>query len=101
MTDYSKESYGFPINKLAYDLQVKKLEDAGTLQSELHAEVTVDTEILDPLKEALTGAVHWVRAPSKIEETIRNESKVYFSGQKTAEAVAKLVRSKINLILNE
>ncbi|QHT61302.1 extracellular solute-binding protein [Paenibacillus lycopersici] len=92
---------GFPINKLAYDGQVEQLKEAGTIQSDVHPEAIVDTEKLDQLKGSLSEAVHWVRTPSKIDETIMNESKAYFSGQKSAEAVAKLVQSKIDLILNE
>ncbi|QHW33903.1 extracellular solute-binding protein [Paenibacillus rhizovicinus] len=101
ITDASISSHGFPINKNAYDLQVEKLKEAGTIQSDVHPEIAVDTEKLDRLKGSITEAVHWVRTPSEIEETIRNESKAYFSGQKSAESVAKLVQSKINLILNE
>ncbi|RED55271.1 carbohydrate ABC transporter substrate-binding protein (CUT1 family) [Cohnella lupini] len=92
----STDTRGFPINKIAYDSLVDKLKQAGTIQG-----IAVDNEKLDLLKDHLTKAVHWVRTPSKIDETIMKEAQAFFSGQKPATEVAKLVQSKVNLILNE
>ncbi|NBD24333.1 ABC transporter substrate-binding protein [Paenibacillus glycinis] len=95
------DNRGFPINMTAYDEQVAKLKAAGTIQTDTHPATTVDAVKLDQLKADLTEAVHWAHAPSNIDETIMNEAKAFFSGQKTAEQVAKLVKSKVDLILNE
>lgn len=38
---------------------------------------------------------------SKIEDVITEESKSFFTGQKTAEAVAKLIQNKVTTYLNE
>ncbi|MCM3629348.1 extracellular solute-binding protein [Paenibacillus glycanilyticus] len=99
--DDASGGHGFPINMNAYDKQVEQLKSAGTIQTESHPDTAVDVGMLDLLKKDLKEAVHWVHAPSNIDKTIQNESKAFFSGQKTAEQVAKIVQSKVNLILNE
>ncbi|WP_164775395.1 ABC transporter substrate-binding protein [Paenibacillus glycanilyticus] len=94
---------GFPINQKAYDLQAQKLAQAGKLTTEGKEEITVSKDRLNSLKSALSGAVHWNYAPSNLdlEQMIYKESEFFFSGQKSAESVAKLVQNKVNLMLNE
>lgn len=94
---------GFPINQKAYDLQAQQLANAGKLTTEGQDEISVSKAALEPLKSALSSAVHWSYAPLNLdlEQMIYKESEFFFSGQKSAEAVAKLVQNKVNLMLNE
>ncbi|NIK70618.1 multiple sugar transport system substrate-binding protein [Paenibacillus sp. BK720] len=94
---------GFPINQKAYDLQAQQLAEAGKLVTEGQEEISVNKAMLDPLKSTLSSAVHWNHAPLSLdlEQMIYKESEFFFSGQKSAEAVAKLVQNKVNVMLNE
>lgn len=92
---------GFPISKRVYDIQADKLKEAGTVATESGDEIAVDAAKLDRLESYLTEAVHWERTLSDLDDTIIEESKAFFNGQKSAQDVAKLVKSKVELILNE
>ncbi|MDG0793993.1 hypothetical protein OMP38_26595 [Cohnella ginsengisoli] len=56
---------------------------------------------LDLLDGIVTAAVHPVGQSTKIGDIIREESKAFFTGQKSAEAVAKLIQNKVTTYLNE
>lgn len=100
-TDVYDQSPGFPINRIAYEKQLKQLKDEGTIHEADLPGVKVDNASLDQLDAYITGAVHSTEKQSKIDEIISNESKSFFSGQKSADIVAKQVQNKINLYLNE
>ncbi|WP_227013825.1 hypothetical protein [Paenibacillus psychroresistens] len=54
------------------------------------------------LETYLNDAIHPVEfKPSKVEDIILEEAKSYFIGQKSAEAVAKLIQNRVTLFLNE
>ncbi|AJS59786.1 ABC transporter substrate-binding protein [Paenibacillus sp. IHBB 10380] len=99
---------GFPLNKNLYEKQKQQLLEEGkvTVSQEMGAmsgkvfEVTAkDIQGLDQL---LSGAIHPVAfKPSKVEEIISEESKAYFSGQKSAEVVARLIQNRVTTVLNE
>lgn len=100
---------GFPINKKLYDREVAQLKKDGSVPTEkegpLHGvPVKVNDEELDGLKKYLTGASHPVPRNTKstmIAEMVYEESKAFFSGQKSAEEVAKLIQNKVTTYLNE
>ncbi|RED55272.1 ABC transporter substrate-binding protein [Cohnella lupini] len=109
MTDESMQSYtdnegrgfGLPINQTAYNKLVQQLEAAGTIQTANSTSVKVDSASLAALRDYILGATHHVNTQSKFNEIITKETKAFFAGQKSADNVAKLVQSKMNLYLNE
>ncbi|WP_042168535.1 ABC transporter substrate-binding protein [Paenibacillus gorillae] len=100
-------SAGFPINKKAYANQLEELKKMGSVKGHedgpLHgASVPVDDAKIEQLTGYVNGAIHQVAyQSSKVEEIIYNESLAFFSGQKTAEAVAKLIQNKVTTYINE
>ncbi|MDR9855869.1 ABC transporter substrate-binding protein [Paenibacillus sp. VCA1] len=98
---------GFPINKKAYANQVKQLKAKGTVKTykegPLHGmEIKVDQAKLDQLEALVNGAVHQVEYKSdQVRDMIVNESSAFFSGQKSADDVAKLIQNKVTTYLNE
>ncbi|MFB9278423.1 ABC transporter substrate-binding protein [Cohnella cellulosilytica] len=104
---YSPLSAGFPINKAVYAKGIEELKQAGEVKGHaegpLHgASVQVDDAQLAKLTDYVNGAIHPVAYQSgKIEELVNEESQAFFGGQKTAEAVAKLIQNKATTYLNE
>ncbi|MEK8126575.1 extracellular solute-binding protein [Paenibacillus filicis] len=98
---------GFPLNKKAYDkLAQQALKDGAVKADEegqAHGKVFKVTEAdMQRLNKLVNEAVHQVEfKPSKVEEIIREESAAFFKGQKSAEAVAKLVQNRVSTYLNE
>ncbi|SFS66026.1 hypothetical protein [Paenibacillus sp. BC26] len=99
----SNTKHGFPINQNAYDLMAQKIANAGKLRTEFDTEVTMKKGMPDQLKSSLMHANHWNFTPSDLDlqEMIYQESESFFSGQKSAEDVARLLQNKVNLMLNE
>ncbi|CAI6084769.1 ABC transporter substrate-binding protein [Cohnella sp. JJ-181] len=101
------ETAGIPINKKAFAQQVQQLKQAGTVKAyeegPLHGmSFPVDAEMLDRLEAYVEGAIHPVRDSSdKVWELVKNEAVSFFAGQKSAEAVAKLIQNKVTTYLNE
>ncbi|MGO4110023.1 ABC transporter substrate-binding protein [Paenibacillus sp. YAF4_2] len=99
---------GFPINKAAYAKQIDELKKQGSFKSAqegpLHGEmIEADGTMLSGLEAYVNGAVHPSQDDDsdKMRELIVTESKAYFAGQKSAEAVASLVQNKAMTYLNE
>ncbi|TXK84289.1 ABC transporter substrate-binding protein [Paenibacillus sp. N3.4] len=98
---------GFPINKKAYEKQVQQLLTKGTIKAYEEGPLKGQSFPVDPaqikvLEDYLTGAIHPVAfQPSKIEEIVFKESQAFFSGQKSAPDVAKLIQNKVTTYLNE
>ncbi|MNI65066.1 hypothetical protein D3C73_1205490 [compost metagenome] len=98
---------GFPLNKQAFQKQAQQLIQAGNMKVDEDGpnkgksyQIT-ETDI-QTLTTYLTGAIHPVEyKPSKVGEIIGQESQAYFSGQKSAEDVAKLIQNRVTLYLNE
>ncbi|WP_274650581.1 ABC transporter substrate-binding protein [Paenibacillus humicola] len=101
------ESAGFPINKKLFEDQLQQLQQEGTVQAykegPLHGQaIPVDDTMLEQLKSDVTGATHAVSyQSSQIEDIILDESAAFFSGQKSAEDVAKLIQNRAETYLNE
>ncbi|NIK75072.1 multiple sugar transport system substrate-binding protein [Paenibacillus castaneae] len=98
---------GFPLNKEVYKQQVEELLKKGKVED--HPEgflggivftiTAQDIEGLDIFLEQAQYPVAFNR--DQVQEIIVEESKAYFSGQKSAVAVAKLMQNRISLYLNE
>ncbi|MBB6734281.1 ABC transporter substrate-binding protein [Cohnella zeiphila] len=103
----SPDRAGFPLNKNAYAKEVQQLKADGSAPSAKEgplkgASVPVDDAKLDELESYLTAATHPVGyKPSQVQQIVLDESKAFFSGQKSAEAVAKLIQNKVTTYLNE
>ncbi|MNW02119.1 hypothetical protein D3C71_1978580 [compost metagenome] len=55
----------------------------------------------DELKQLIQSASSLAKADDKMLSMIEEESKTYFSGQKSAEEVAKLIQNRVTTYLNE
>ncbi|UQZ82412.1 Putative ABC transporter substrate-binding protein YesO [Paenibacillus konkukensis] len=108
LNDESVQSYvgefddnpGFPLNRSVYEHQADKIKSDG-LKDYDDSTVKVDPAFLEQMGSYLSKAVNAVRGPSKIEGIVDKQSEAFFSGQKSAEAAAKLIGNKIDLLLNE
>ncbi|MBN2983780.1 ABC transporter substrate-binding protein [Cohnella algarum] len=98
-----KQAYGFPINKSAYEERIDELVAAGELaDAETGKTFPVTEADRAALDELLARAVHSkADIPPQIESTLFSELPAFFSGQKSAEAVAKLIQNKVTTYLNE
>ncbi|MBP3961613.1 ABC transporter substrate-binding protein [Paenibacillus lignilyticus] len=104
-------SAGFPINKKMFAKQIEQLNKEGTVQAykegPLHGlTFKVDQTKLAKLEAYVNGAVHPVERDSakvggEVGKVIIESATAYFSGQKSAENVAKLIQNKVTTYLNE
>lgn len=104
-------SAGFPINKQMFAKQIEQLKKDGTVQAykegPLHGlTFEVDQAKLAKLEAYVNGAVHPVERDStkvggEVGKVIIETATAYFSGQKSAEDVAKLIQNKVTTYLNE
>ena len=99
---------GFPLNKTAYEKQVQQLLKEGKVKSDQPVGAMkgkifeVTAKDIQGLDQFISEAIHPVAfKPSKVEEIISEESKAYFSGQKSAEEVAKLIQNRVTTFVNE
>ncbi|WP_409340633.1 ABC transporter substrate-binding protein [Paenibacillus sp. MBLB4367] len=101
------ERAGFPINRRVYEKQVEDLLAKGTIKAYEEGPLQGQAFPVDPaqiklLEGYLSEAIHSVAfQPSKIEEIVLKECQAYFSGQKSAKDVAKLIQNKVTTYLNE
>jgi multiple sugar transport system substrate-binding protein len=111
ISDEMKENssaYGFPINKALYEWDVEKVLKKGKVDSGQpfgplkDAIYEITQKDIDELEKFLTTAKYPVQyKDSKVIEILMEESKAYFSGQKTPEAVAKLIQNRVTTVINE
>ncbi|WP_088548498.1 ABC transporter substrate-binding protein [Paenibacillus aquistagni] len=99
---------GFPLNKSSYDKVVKDVLAKGKVESDqpigpLKGKVyEITKREMEDLEKYIFAAKYPVQYnPSKIDNIILEESKAYFAGQKSPEAVAKLIHNKVTTIINE
>ncbi len=99
---------GFPLNKASYEksaqalLNVGKVESVQPIGPMKGKSFEITQKDIDDLDRFLTGAIYPVQfKPSKIDEILREESKAYFTGQKSMEEVAKLIQNRVTTVLNE
>ena len=124
--DYQKDQYGFPSNINAYNA---KLKEAMTPEYQKDAEgnyvldengnkievsrggmgwgdTMVDLyattqEQADKLWELITTTTKVADYSSSIFEIVNEQTPAFFSGQKSAEEVARLIQNKANIYVNE
>jgi multiple sugar transport system substrate-binding protein len=106
-----KELQGFAVNKKASDAHMEQLKTLGTSADKNQLQFKVngkDVKIqpatqadIDRINQLMSSASIFTERDIHINDTITTESEPFFSGQKTAEDVAKVLQSKINTFLNE
>ncbi|SFJ85837.1 MULTISPECIES: ABC transporter substrate-binding protein [unclassified Bacillus (in: firmicutes)] len=91
---------GFPINKAVYEQQIKTLKEKGKLEGPVGS-INVSESDIQGLEKMV--AEIGVQSPqsTKIESIIAEESKSYFSGQKSAKDVAALIQNRVTTYINE
>lgn len=114
----SPNFYGFPINKATYRKRVDELRKSvknGSLPVEqnymmtdldgnelkMPSTVKVTDQDFDNMEKLVSGATALAISDSKVEEIAYEEAKAYFSGQKSADEVAKLIQNRVTTYLNE
>lgn len=124
---YQKNIWGLPINKNAFD---KMLKDAMTPQYEMDAEGNIlldedgnrkqvsrggigmangsvyeiyamTQEQADKLIELINSTTRVMNSNDSLTQIAIEEAQAFFAGQKSAEEVARLTQSKVNIYVNE
>ncbi|PEF72477.1 ABC transporter substrate-binding protein [Bacillus pseudomycoides] len=92
---------GFPINKAVYEQQIKTLKEKGGIEGPDGSMINVTESDIQGLEKM--AAEISVQSPqsTKIESIIAEESKSYFSGQKSAKDVAALIQNRVTTYINE
>lgn len=125
--EYQEDIWGMPINKNAFD---KKLKEAMTVEYQKDAEgnflldedgekiqisrggigmadgtvhdiYALTQEQADKLLEVINSTTRVVNNNDSLLKLIVDEAQPFFAGQKSAEEVARLTQSKVNLYVNE
>lgn len=105
--EISPKRAGFPLNKMVYKRQVEQLlkegkvedHELGPLGGKVFTITAQDIEGLDTFLEEAKYPVAYNQ--DDVGEIIIEESKAYYSGQKSAETVAKLIQNRVSIYLNE
>lgn len=92
---------GFSLNKKVNERTFKDLEEKGAIESPMGSAILVQKADIDMIKQMLADATTPQKNESKIQQIIEEEAKAYFSGQKSAQAVADLVANRVTTYLNE
>jgi multiple sugar transport system substrate-binding protein len=92
---------GFSVNKKVNEKTFQDLEDKGTIESPMGSVIPVQKEDIEMIKQMLAHATTPQKNNSKIQSIIEEEAKAYYSGQKSAQAVADLVANRVTTYLNE
>ncbi|MGH0516648.1 ABC transporter substrate-binding protein [Bacillus cereus] len=98
--EVQSKANAFPINKAVYEQQIKTLKEKGKLEHP-NGPINVTESDIQGLEEMVAEIS--VQAPegTKIESIIAEESKPYFSGQKSAKDVAVLIQNRVTTFINE
>lgn len=102
--ELSNDQY-FPLSKAAYEKQVNRvLKDGVTVETGENQNETIrvtETDLQD-LDAIIAAAVNMKSdIPGEIEKIVFDEVPAFFSGQKSSDAVAKLIQNKVTTYLNE
>ncbi|MGO4548508.1 ABC transporter substrate-binding protein [Paenibacillus sp. 2TAB23] len=99
---------GFPLNKAAYAKQAKGIVEKGSVESDQPIgpmkgkSFEIKQQDINDLEKFLNGATYPLQfKPSQIDEIIVEEAQAFFTGQKSAEDVAKLIQNRVTTYLNE
>ncbi|MBD8497904.1 ABC transporter substrate-binding protein [Paenibacillus arenosi] len=102
------QASGFSLNKASYKKiaqdvlkkgKVMSDQEVGPLKGKEYEVTQKDIDEMERLISSLKYSVEF--KPSKIEEILLGESKAYFTGQKSPEAVAELIQNRVMTVLNE
>lgn len=99
---------GFPLNKVSYAKKAQALVEKGFIESDQPIgpmkgqSFKITQQDIDDLEKFLNGAAYPLQfKPSKINEIITAEAQAFFTGQKSADEVAKLIQNRVTTYLNE
>ncbi|OPH51181.1 hypothetical protein BC351_35620 [Paenibacillus ferrarius] len=99
---------GFPLNKASYSKKAQALVQKGSIQSDQPIgpmkgkSFKITQQDIDDLGKFLNGAMYTPQfKPSKIDEIITAEAQAFFTGQKSADEVARLIQNRVTTCLNE
>ncbi|GIO72888.1 ABC transporter substrate-binding protein [Paenibacillus dendritiformis] len=92
---------GFSVNKKVNEKTFQDLADKGAIELPTGSSLPIEKTDIDMLKQMLTDAATPQKHESKIQAIIEEEAKAYYSGQKSAQAVAELVANRVTTYLNE
>ncbi|MBH5316200.1 extracellular solute-binding protein [Paenibacillus sp. GSMTC-2017] len=98
------EQQGFSIIKSVNDEMIEKLANEvknGTATAGKGGTLKVSEEDNIKLKAMLTEASLPITFMNKVQSIVAEEAKAYFTGQKSAEAVSKLIQNKVSTYINE
>jgi len=70
----------------------------GNIEVEIMA---VTQEEADQILDLINSTTRVMKYDEEIIEIVREEAAAFFAGQKTAEDVARLIQSKVNIVVNE
>jgi len=92
---------GFSVNKKVNEKTFKDLLDKGAIESPMGSSIPVQKADIDMIKQMLEHATTPQTNDSKIQAIIEEEAKAFYSGQKSAQAVAELIANRVTTYLNE
>ncbi|WP_195575045.1 ABC transporter substrate-binding protein [Paenibacillus sp. 1001270B_150601_E10] len=92
---------GFSVNKMVNEKTLKELEDKGAVETPTGSEIPIKKADIDMIKQMLAHAATPQKNDSKILSIIEEEAKAYYSGQKSAQAIADLIANRVTTYLNE
>ncbi|PEZ85442.1 ABC transporter substrate-binding protein [Bacillus cereus] len=92
---------GFPINKAVYEQQIKTLKEKKGIEGPDGTLINVTESDIQGLEKMVAEISVQSPQSTKIESIIAEESKSYFSGQKSAKDVAALIQNRVKTYINE
>lgn len=108
----NRELLGFAVNKQASKARQEQLKEIGAPGSKMQMMISTkdgkqfkpkqpEQKEVDRIEQALSGIKYYAETDPKVMAIIEQEVGPYFSGQKSAEDVAKTVRNKVSTYLQE
>ena len=91
---------GFTINKNVYEEKMKKIMEAS-LTHPNGTTIAVKNEDIQRLNEIINRANIHLTEDATVKKIMTEEFKAFFSGQKSAEEVARLTQNRVSIYLNE
>ncbi|MBJ8096140.1 MULTISPECIES: ABC transporter substrate-binding protein [Bacillus cereus group] len=91
----------FPINKTAYEKQIKMLKEKGKIEHTGGSIINITENDIQGLEKMVAEISVQAPEDTKIESIIKEESKSYFIGQKSAKDVAALIQNRVTTFINE
>ena len=126
--DYMRQNYQFPLSRSLFDEQLKnfteiqyqKTDDGSYLLDENGEKIPIvrytyapgngqesvpvynlSDDLAEKVVALIEGTTRVANYDTTITDIVKEDCEAYFSGQKSAEDVAKLIQSKVNIYVNE